>query len=557
MPNLNHDALGAEAKELVLEIEKLQQASEFYPQSGLKQDRVNIFKKLNTLSQSAPKNFKALLDADDLFKPRDKFFFDYMTDNPQSEALYLEMCNSADLVSYVLTMCEGMIGLFNISNSNPTQSLAIIKTKIISFSEILQKNKFARQEADPARIAIIKKLAHVYRQFTSLTKDDRAFLAAHFKSQIENLDNVNSKNKLLDLISMIGVWNENLELQKNLFYILIKKGLNPTSGEDSQHLNLARINICNYDPSQNYDFFKYALSINSISTVVLNNGLKQVHDNHNLGAMRAIFEALVARGETPYKFQFIEVLQQNCCTREADTRRLVAYLELCKSSVNEMLEHIAVDPTKLFKAIKSMCFVSDYFLYEKGNVQGIFYYLAKHHDLSAKIADGSELIPFYINPRYNLNARNTYCEDEMYIVGGHSITELFVKKDPELSPVDIAVVNNNVQFMLFVLKVIAAPVATNTAFRSKISAAILKLMDQGQDVSCIREFLTKRCNEAWRPGRWFSFEYGLRSEIDKKTLALTKPTQNTPMFKAHVAKQKQSEVSEPAKSSSRFNLQIS
>jgi hypothetical protein len=83
-----------------------------------------------------------------------------------------------------------------------------------------------------------------------------------------------------------------------------------------------------------------------------------------------------------------------------------------------------------------------------------------------------------------------------------------------------AVENNNVQFVLFALKVIAAPVARNSIFENKIFTAVLKLMDQGQVVDCIQDHLNTTCKAKSCPGLWISFEYGLRNAINKKQSVL-------------------------------------
>jgi len=232
--------------------------------------------------------------------------------------------------------------------------------------------------------------------------------------------------------------------------------------------------------------------------------------------MRAIFETLVERGIQPDKFQFIEILQQNGRTLANETQSVVAYLEMCKSSIYEMLEHLAADnPKEMFKAVQNLCSVGDYLMYEKSAIKGVYYYAAKHPEVSAGFASGN----FSIDTRSNIDRR--------------LISDLFIKQDPELCPLTVAVTNNNVQFLLFALQTIAGLGTTNAKFLNRVSAAVLKLMDQGQDVDCIHEFLYQRSNAAWRPGRWFSFEYALRNAIDNKN--------TTPMFDAQVARQRNSE----------------
>lgn len=562
MAQLNQDALGPEGKILLSEIKDWDNRSKHYPENGMQHERANIFKKLNALAISAQNDFKALLGADDLLdsskdnrEARSKFFFDYMNANPQSEALYINISDSMGLISYVQTMCDGMENLFGLSNYS--QNLATIKIKISSFSSIIQKIASNHREADAAKFAIIKFLiSYVYNNKT-LSTQDYVYFANQIKEQVQTLQDVNNLERLLD--NIVWLKNRDQDLATDLAYILINKGLNITATENSKGLNFPSFDIQENNLEANYKLFKYALSLHpKISIADLNDGIKKTFAHRNLGAMKAYFEAMSKQGQQPDKFQFVGMFQESHCLRDWDIGRLVYYLNLCESSICEVLEHLSSTPEILFKAIKSICYVSTYCMYEKGPVKGVFYHLATNLDLSAKLTnDSHEFIPFYINARYKLDIRNNYGgEDEKYIAGGHLVSELFVKSDPKLCPVTIAVANNNVQFILFVLKVIAAPVATNADFKNKISAAVLKLMDQDQDISCIREFLTERCDAAWRPWSWFSFEYGLRSEIDKKTLALTKPTQNTPMFKAHVAKQKQSEMHEPAKSSG-IELQLS
>jgi hypothetical protein len=429
MPKLNQDELGSEGKKLVLDIKKWQENSKSYPEQGLIQQRNNLFKRLNLLAESSVNDFKILLEADDLLEQRGKFFFDYMTYNPHNTALYISMCNPTDLVSYVETMCEGMEYLLAFNQANATKRLATIKTNTINLSELFLNDKIDIKEADTARFAIIKFLIKTYGDLKPSEQIDSDFFSTFIRSNVLALQDVNALDGLLQQIMWLQDQNQALAFE--LAYILLDKGLKITDTPGSKNQELAKSSFKNNNYEANYTLFLHAINLHpEISVEDLNDGLSKTYASRNLGAMRVYFEALLKRDQKPDKFRFVGIFEDNRCLRDTDLRCLVYYLQLCKASVYEMLEHISTDPEKLFKAVKKICYVSDYCMYEKGPVQGVFYYLANNSDLSSKFAEG--LIPFYVNARYCLDARNNYFEDEKYIVGGHSIADLFIKQDPKL-----------------------------------------------------------------------------------------------------------------------------
>lgn len=486
-------------EEIKSSIKIWQEKEKHYGAGAVDADKIKIFDELDKLAVSAPKVFVEFLSSDQIIVSKDhknnsnKFFIDYIK-RPESNNVFLRTCSADNLPKYIKRRAWYLRE--NIGRcEDPCYIVELHEVIKYTFLLLDSCTGLTKKQGDEIRLEMLKLLPCIYRRLPEYNLDaySNDFLDSAISLSM-SLHDVNityeNSDSVLHLLSEYDIIPAHKPLVLHAMQALIKRGADITiASYDKKSRSLfTNFNTILFDNEQiTYEFFTFALDLNpNLSGAILEEAMMNAITHGNKGAIKALHPRVIASDK------YIHGIVKDITVQHL--HGIMQYLKLSDMSVYDMLEQVAslLDYKKLSSAVRNLFFSPEYREYELEQTPGLNLYLAEHQEEFLRL------------PEYKAaaNAKIAY----------------LVKEDEEICPLTTAIKNNNVDFLIFAIKIAARIEVKKDRLNinERIIKAVHTFIDREVDVQKLTAYLRATCLAKWRPNRWLTFEHTLLNDINLK-----------------------------------------